>query len=289
MHPAGENRDPPMPFWLRLIVYVAAAYLILCALAFFFQRRFLYFPDSAAPPVPRGPGLAGIEAVSFPSTDGVRLEAFWWPGERATTILLFHGNAGNRASRVAWMQGLHERGWPVLLLDYRGYGGSEGTPSEEGFARDADAAAAWLDARGHDRQVYLASSIGCGVAVGLAARRAAAGLIVQSGAVDLAPVARKAYPFLPMGLLMRDRFDVRTDAASVHAPSLSIHGDEDRIVPLSSGRALHEALGGPKTFWEVAGAGHNDVVGQAGPAWYDRVHAFLTGLEDRTAPASAVK
>lgn len=279
-----------MPLWIRVIVYVLGAWLIVCALAFLFQRRFLYFPDATSPPLPRGPGLGAIESVSFLSTDGVRLHAFWWPSEnRRTAILLFHGNAGNRGSRVGWMHGLHERGWPVLLLDYRGYGGSEGSPAEAGFARDAEAAAAWLESRGYERQVYLGSSIGCGAAVGLAGRRPPIGLIVQSGAVDLAPVATRAYPFLPMRLLMRDRFDVRTAAASVRSPSLSIHGDQDRIVPLSSGRALHEAFGGPKALWIVEGAGHNDVVEVAGREWYDRVHAFLTGLEDRPAPSSGVK
>ena len=122
------------------------------------------------------------------------------------------------------------------------------------------------------------SSIGCGVATRLAARRSPTGLILQSGACSLVPVAQHAYPYLPIGLLMRDRFDVEADAARVRCPSLSIHGDLDRIVPLEHGQALHDALGGEKTWWVVEGAGHNDLVDRAGVTWLERVHAFLEGL-----------
>jgi len=270
-----------VPWWIRLPLVVAILLLFLGVIGWFLQRRLEYFPDSKAVPLPEGARYLGLEAVDLTTADGVSLKAWWWPGTRPEAILLLHGNAGNRGSRLAWMTGLHEHGWSVLLPDYRGYGGSEGSPSEEGFARDADAAAAWLEARAPGPIVYLGSSIGCGVATQLAARRPPAGLVLQSGTISLVPIAQRMYRFLPMGLLLRDPFDLTEVAPRVTCPSLSIHGDLDPIVPVDLGRRLHDALGGPKTWWPVEGAGHNDVVEVAGEAWYDRLDAFLQGLEGR--------
>lgn len=267
-----------VPSLLRIALLLLAAYVLVCVLAFVLQRRLQYFPDRDALPVPPGARWKGLQDVTLHAADGVRLEAFFWPGGKDTVVLLLHGNAGHRGDRLAWMADLHDRGWPVFLLDYRGYGGSGGSPSEDGLVQDAEAAADWLATHGHDRVVYLGSSIGCGVATRLAARRPPTGLILQSGAVSLLPVAQRAYPFLPLGLLMRDRFDVADDAARVTCPALSIHGDLDEIVPLEQGRALHEALGGPKQWWVVEGAGHNDVVDRGGRAYLDHVDAFLGAL-----------
>ena len=267
-----------MPSLVRIALWIAGIYLAICLATFLFQRRLQYFPDTEVVPVPTGARWRGLEPVTLRTQDGVRIEAFFWPGTRDTAVLLLHGNAGHRGHRLGWMADLRARGWPVFLLDYRGYGGSDGSPSEEGLVLDAEAAVDWLATRGHERVVYLGSSLGCGVATRLAVRRPAAGLVLQSGAASLAAVGQQAYPFLPVGLLMKDRFDVAADAARVRCPSLSIHGDRDRDIRLEHGRALHAALGGEKTWWVVEGAGHNDVVDRAGHAWFDRVHAFLEGL-----------
>jgi len=265
------------PF-VRIALWIAGIYVAICLVAFLVQRRLQYFPDASDVPVPPGERWRGLEPVTLETSDGEHLKAFFWPGNRDTVLLLLHGNAGNRGSRLEWMAVFHDLGWPVFLLDYRGYGGGTGSPSQDGFARDADAAAAWLAAHGHTRVVYLGSSIGCGVAVALAARRPPAGLVLQSGALSLLPVAQRAYPFLPMGVLMRDRFDVAEAAARVACPSLSFHGDLDEVVPLAAGRALHDALGGPKAFIVVEGAGHNDVVDRGGTPYFERIHTFLEGL-----------
>ncbi|MFV1958046.1 MAG: alpha/beta hydrolase [Planctomycetota bacterium] len=270
-----------MPWWIRLVLVFGVLGVGLGLAAWFFQRRLEYFPDPSPVPLPHGPAYEGLEAVRLTTADGVRLEAWWWPGTRRGAILLFHGNAGNRGGRLAWMTGLHERGWSVFLPDYRGYGGSGGSPSEAGFAEDADAAVAWLQARGQGPIVYLGSSIGSGVATQLAARHPPAGLVLQSGTISLVPIAQRIYRFLPMGLLLRDPFDLSDVAPRVTCPSLSIHGELDTIVPVELGRRLHDALGGPKTWWEVEGAGHNDVVEVGGRAYDERLDAFLEEVLDR--------
>ena len=263
---------------LRIALWILGIYLAVCLGAFVLQRRLQYFPDAAAVPVPPGARWRGLTPVTLRAADGVRLEAFFWPGPRDTVLLLLHGNAGHRGHRLAWMADLHDLGWPVFLLDYRGYGGSEGSPSERGLGLDAEAAVDWLASKGHLRVVYLGSSIGCGVATHLAARRPPVGMILQSGAVSLLPVAQHAYPFLPLGLLMQDAFDVSADAAQVVCPSLSIHGELDELIPSEHGRALHDALGGDKAWFVVEGAGHNDVVERGGRAYLERIHAFLESL-----------
>jgi fermentation-respiration switch protein FrsA (DUF1100 family) len=219
--------------------------------------------------------------VRLEAADGVGLAAWHWPGTRPLTLLLLHGNAGHRGDRLPWMQSLHARGWGVFLLDYRGYGGSDGTPSEEGFYLDARAAADWLATHTEDRLVYFGESIGCGVAVELACRRAPAGLVLQSGASSLTDVAARAYAWLPMRWILRDRFDAAARIAAVDAPLLQVHGDRDGIVPLALGRALHERAAGPKAFYVVEGADHNDVPYVGGRAYVDRIDAFLSGLVAR--------
>ncbi len=267
-----------MRLLFRLLLVLVGAWLVVCLVAFLVQRRLQYFPDTREPIRPPGKAFEGLEDVELEAADGTRLKAWYWPGSTDLVLLVLHGNAGNRGDRLAWMAPFHARGWGVFLLDYRGYGGSGGQPTEAGFAQDADAAYAWLTAQGVTRIVPVGESIGAGVAVPLAARKPVAGLIVQCGAISIADVARRAYPFLPMGLLLRDRFDNREVAAAVTAPSLVIHGSKDAIVPIELGRALHEALGKDASFYEVEGARHNDLPWAGGPAYVERVNAFLEAL-----------
>ena len=277
-HASRRDYNAGMRILLRLLVLVLGAWLLICLAAFLLQRRLQYFPDAEDPARPRGKAYEGLEDVTLEASDGVRLKAWYWPGESDLVLLVLHGNAGNRADRLEWMTPFHDRGWGVFLLDYRGYGGSDGHPSEEGFLRDADAAHAWLVDRGVRRIVPVGESIGAGVAVPLAARKAVSGLIVQSGALAIVDVARRAYPFLPLGILLRDTYDNRDAAAAVAVPSLVVHGTKDEIVPLALGRALHDALGGGSTWYPVEGARHNDLPWAGGPAYVDRVHAFLAAL-----------
>src|SRR5262245_47435141 len=175
------------------------AYLGVALVACVLQRKLMYFPSAAAVALPAGPRYAGIEEVSLKASDGVPLKAWYWPNKRPETLVIFHGNAGDRGDRLPWMESLRETGAAVFILDYRGYGGSGGSPSEEGLYRDAEAAEAWLSGRGIGPLIYVGESLGSGVAVELALRRPPAALVLQSAFTSAVDVAKAAYPYLPVG------------------------------------------------------------------------------------------
>ena len=256
----------------RIALLLLGGWLALCGVMYLFQRRLQYFPD--ADPVP-SPRRSGLEEITLTTSDDLKIKAWYWPGKRDATLLVLHGNAGHRGHRLDWVSGFHSRGWGIFLLDYRGYGGSEGSPTEEGLALDADAAADFLKARGVKQVVYYGRSLGAGVALSLAARRLPVALIIESGAVSFVEVAQQAYPFLPVGWLMKDRFDNRPLLDKITCPGLFIHGSDDRIVPTPLGKRLYEAYGAEKELYIIEGAGHNDTSMIGGKEYYDRIDAWL--------------
>ena len=229
-------------------------------------------------------GLDG-EEVWLQSEDGVRLHAFFVRAadSRDRTILFLHGNAGNASHRLPNAALLAEQGADVLLLDYRGYGLSEGRPSETGLYADARAALAWLLVeRGlaEERVVLFGRSLGGAVAVDLAQDRALAGVILESTFASGSGVANEIFP-LPLGWLVRTRWNSAAKIARARAPLLFIHGAQDRIIPIELGRALYEEAPEPKQFETLERAGHNDTVERGGRAYFARIAGFL----DEVAPA----
>ncbi|MGH7378363.1 MAG: alpha/beta hydrolase, partial [Candidatus Methylomirabilales bacterium] len=170
---------------------------------------------------------------------------------------------------------LRRTGAGVLLLDYRGYGGSGGAPTEEGLYRDGEAAAAWVEAQGLGPLVYVGESLGTGVAVEVALRRPPAALVLQSPFTSLTDVAARHYPYLPVRLLLKDRYESLEKIARVSCPVLVIHGDRDSIIPIAQGRKLFEAVPGRKAFLEVPGGDHNDPLWDLLPGYAERVGGFL--------------
>jgi fermentation-respiration switch protein FrsA (DUF1100 family) len=264
-----------VPIALRLLAGAAALYVALTALIWLVQRRLQYYPDPAAPEIPAADAAAGLREIELATADGLRLQAWHLPGTRPLEFLLLHGNAGHRGDRLAWIRALGASGAGVLALDYRGFGGNLGAPTEEGLLLDAEAAARWLEERGAQRVVYVGESLGCGVAVGLAARRPPAALVLVSGFSSLVPVARAAYPWLPVGLMMRDRFDCAELMSELRVPALFVHGEADTIVPPALGRALYERAAGPAEWWSIPGAGHNDLPYDDLPGFMARLETFL--------------
>lgn len=214
--------------------------------------------------------------------DGKRLGAWYLPAtakEPGPAVVVFNGNGGDRSGRAMLALGLSQLGMSVLLFDYRGYGGNEGTPSEEGLARDARAAQAWLSAQpdvAQDRIVYFGESLGAAVAIGLAMERPPAALILRSPFTSLAEVGKVHYPWLPVGWLLIDRFPSIDRIGSVTAPVMIVAGDRDDVVPESLSRKLYDAAPDPKRFLLVPGAGHNDLKLTGGPTVLGEVGTFLT-------------
>ena len=273
---SGRKR---IPGWMRLVgrwvVLLGGGYVVLCTVVYFLQRRMQYFPDRSELSLPGGSSFRGIEDVTFRSGDGVRLRGWYWPGERTATLVIFHGNAGHRGHRLDWMADLHRLGYGVFLFDYRGYGGSEGSPSEDGLYRDGDAAIDWLAGRGVNELVYVGESLGGGVALAMAVRRPPAALIVQSGFSSLVDVASSHYPYLPVNLLLKDRYDNTDKIGGLRCPLLVIHGERDNIVPTRFGKALHEKAPQPKELLLIRGVGHNDLLVHGSGEYYLAVERFL--------------
>lgn len=249
---------------------VAAGLALALVLLWFLQRSLIYFPFGVVPP-PAEVGLSGAEEVAIPTGDGETLRGWFVPAANPTgvTVVVFNGNAGHRGFRAALASGLLRQGLSVLLFDYRGFGGSTGHPSEAGLLTDARAVREYLEGRDdvdRGRIVYLGESLGAAVALGLAVERPPAALVLRSPFSSLADVGRLHYPFLPVGLFLRDRFDNLTRIAQLRAPVAVIAGDRDSIVPASHSRAVYDAAQEPKTWTLLPGADHNDpelVAGQA--------------------------
>ena len=239
------------------------------------QRRLIYFP-SGGPVPPAAAVLPGARDVVLHTADGLELGGWYLPGTGDAAVLVLPGNGGDRSMRAPLAAGLHRMGLSVLLVDYRGYGGNPGKPTEEGLATDARAAHDWLTAQPEvDRVVYFGESLGAAVAVGLAIERPPAALILRSPFTSLPDVAGEHYPWLPVGKLLMDRYPSLQRIPTLQSPLLVIAGDEDDIVPWSLSRRLYEAAPEPKEFLTVPGAGHNDPALADGPQMLDAVGRFL--------------
>lgn len=263
---------------MRLLLLAAISLLVgilLLRLSLF--DRLIFQPS---PGVDLTPEALGIEAESLFLTteDGVRIHAFFLPAPGATRSLLFlHGNAGNASHRLPNAADLASLGVDVLLLDYRGYGLSEGRPDEDGVYADARAGLEHLQkSRGYppERIVVFGRSLGGAVAVDLAAERRLAGLILESTFTSVADVAREAIG-IPLGALIGRRFPSEEKIRRVRCPILFFHGDRDRIIPFELGRRLFAAAPEPKTFETIAGAGHNDTTLVGGAEYFRRIGRFL--------------
>jgi uncharacterized protein len=244
------------------------------------ENRFIYFP----PPHPNGfasprdAGLAG-EEVWLAAKDGARLNAWHLPRpESRQTILWFHGNAEDICHGLSELKFYSQLGTSLLAVDYRGYGKSEGSPSEQGLYRDADAAYEYLlrDRRVQPREiVVLGHSLGGVVAIDLAARCDCGGLIVESSLTTAREMVRRILGLPLPGYTPRTRFDSLAKIASVRAPVLIVHGTDDETIPFSMGQRLYENAPQPKDFYPVCGARHNDLLAVAGQDYLDRLKAFL--------------
>jgi hypothetical protein len=249
-----------MPFALKLALIVAAVYGAVAVAAFIAQRRLMYFPDVARV-APASFALAGVEERVLRTPDGENIVAWYGPAAPGRpTLLYFHGNAGNLASRSERVRKYLARGLGVFIMSYRGYSGSTGHPSERANVADAKIAYDALIGEGVAPEdiVLYGESLGSGVAVQVAAEKPAGGIILDAPYTSIVDVAAGAYPFFPVRPFLLDRYETLKHLPAVSAPLLVIHGEEDGVIPVDMGRAVYTAANAPKQIVTFPGANHSD-------------------------------
>jgi len=243
-----------------LAIAIGAMLLLFAAVLYFMQPWMLFHPTRALMTTPAELGLK-YDDVRIPVSSDESIHAWYFSrSDSAVTILFCHGNAGNISHRLGTAQYFLSLGFNVLLFDYRGYGESDGNPSEAALYADGTAAYRWLTESRKipaEQIVLFGRSLGGAVAVDLAARLPARALVLESTFSSVSDMARHLFPFLPMSLLLRFELDSESKIDSVTMPILVVHSPADDIVPYEFGVKLFEAAPEPKTFLEISG-GHND-------------------------------
>jgi fermentation-respiration switch protein FrsA (DUF1100 family) len=251
-----------------LLLVLVAGYAALCGVLYAKQRALLYLPSPEPLDAGRLSALADFELVETVTGDGLTLRHLWLPPRDpgAGVVVSFHGNGGNAGGRAEKMLRALPAGQGLLLVEYRGYAGNPGRPSEAGLLSDADSALRWLEARGidHPRWRLYGESLGSGVATQLAAAEAAAGRPVAGVALEapftsIAAAAQHHYWYVPALWLMRDRFDSLARIDGIGAPLLIVHGRLDRVVPYAMGERLLAAARPPKRLLAVERGQHADL------------------------------
>lgn len=244
-----------------LLLLIAGGYIIVAISMYFAQRQLVYQPAREARADPASLGLSGVTEIEIAAPDGGSALAWYGrarPGQ--PTLLYFHGNAGSLASRSERTAAYLARGRGVMMMTYRGYSGTPGTPSEDVNVADAMRAFDWLAAHGVPRAdiIVYGESLGSGVAVKVAAEKKPASLVLDAPYTSLVDVAAYHYPWLPVRPMLRERYDSAAKIADVQCPLLIVHGARDATIPVAMGRELFAKANEPKTFVEFPAAGHAD-------------------------------
>jgi hypothetical protein len=265
----------------HILIALAGGYVILAALLFIFQGMLVYRPTRkhvATPDQHERP--MDYEDVWLHASDGVKLHGWFVPSEESPkgAVLMFHGNGGNVSHRIETIAIFHEMGYDAMIIDYRGYGLSEGSPGEQGTYRDAEAAWKYLiRTRKFDRNriVIFGRSLGSAVAAWLAVEKHSAGLILESPFTSVPDMGAELYKFLPVRMLARINYDTLGRINQVRCRLLIIHSPDDEIIPYHHGQKLFQAAKEPKTFQEIIG-GHNDGFIRSGDVYTGCISKFLT-------------
>lgn len=258
-----------------VLVTLAAVYAALVLAGCLGYRALLY-------PAPRDGGPArepGAELLSLRAADGVEVQALLWPAPPgAPTVVHFHGNGETLRTVAEIGPALRRRGVGVLLVEYRGYGNAAGAPTEEGLYLDAAAALDALAARGApaERVALWGTSLGSGVAAEMAARGRCGALVLVTPYTSIPAVAGRITPWLPVSLIVGDRFDTLAKAGRIQPSTLIIHGDQDELIPYAMGRELAGAIAGARLV-TVPGGHHNDLFARDGERLLDAIAAHARG------------
>ncbi len=247
----------------RVVEELFFVYALLVVFVYFYQRHLQYFPDKTNPGAPADSNVPEMSVVYVTTSDGVKLLSWFAPPKKkdGKIAVIFHGNAGNIGGRGIKARYFLDRGYGVFLSEYRGFGGNPGNPTEQGLYNDGRAALKWLEEKGYvpGQFVIYGESIGSGVAVQMALETQPRYLILECPFASALEIAKARYSFLPVEFMMHDRYDSVGKIGKVASSLLIVHGDEDPVVPIDSGKRLFEAANHPKEFCSIAGGGHSDL------------------------------
>jgi len=254
-----------MPVKIRRMIFVVSiglilGYLFLVGFVYIRQGSMLYYPTKEITETPKNIGL-DFEEISLKTEDGVDISAWYIPAENERGVVLFcHGNAGNISHRLDSIRIFHDLNMSVLIFDYRGYGKSKGSPTENGTYLDAESAWDYLVNLKHIRPekiVLFGRSLGSAVAAEVALRRRAGAVILESGFTSVPDLGNKFFPYLPVRLISRYHYSTIDKVSKVHIPKLFIHSPQDEMIPFEQGMALFEKASEPKEFMRITGS-HNE-------------------------------
>ncbi len=270
-----------MPLIGRLVLGIAVlavvGYVLAAAYLYFFQEKFVYVPSARIKGTPASAGMY-YEEVSLVASDGVRLTGWYLPlADARGTVLFCHGNAGNISNLLGVAEDAHRLGLGILLFDYRGYGQSEGTPSEEGTYRDAAAAWDYLVAEAGvppERIVVIGRSLGGPIAAQLVQGKTPAALFLEATFTSIPELGQALYPIFPVGLLARYEYPTLEYLKQIRCPVLVSHSRDDEFIVFAHGQRLYEAAAQPKAFSELRG-GHSSAFSEDAATYEARVEAFL--------------
>jgi len=269
---------------LKLILVLAAGYGLLVVAVYLMQGRMLYLADVPGRTLTMTPAKVGMDYqdVFIETTDRVTVHGWFIAGRTERVLLFFHGNAGNISHRLDSIRLFHDLGLSVLIIDYRGYGQSNGRTTESGIYRDADAAWRYLiEDRGLAASdiVIFGRSLGASVAARLAAQQQPLALIVESSFTSVPDIAQELYPWLPARWLSRLNHATRVHIQDVRCPVLVVHSRDDEIIPFHHGEAIFSAANEPRTLLTLRGT-HNDAFLRDERAYAQGLQTFLTGLSE---------
>lgn len=252
------------------------------------EKKLIYHPYKDINSTPEDYGLE-YEDVTFQTEDGLDLNGWFIHGKKDSlnknthTLLWFHGNAGNISHRLENIKMLCDRvPLNIFIFDYRQFGKSEGKISEEGTYLDAKAALKYLRSRNDinlEKIIFFGRSLGSAVAVDLAVKEKCHALILETPFTSIKDMAKLTYPFLPISYFARTKYDSLKKIKNVNTPVLVIHGDKDDLVPIEHGKKLYKDANGPKEFYTIQGANHDDTYIVGGEKYFDAIREFISKLE----------
>lgn len=269
-----------MPRMPKLLLIALVTAIALWLLVRWLEPRLAFFPAAGEDQTPAAFAIP-FEAVGLKTQDGETLRAWYLPHDHPRAfVLYFHGNGGNLSIWLPMLAGLHRQGYAVAAIDYRGYGLSTGSPTEQGLYRDVDAALAWAKGLRHADVplVVWGRSLGTTMAAYAATKARPDGLILESGFPDMHAVIRDSPLLRALSIFASYRLPTAEYAAQAGVPVLVMHGDADTVIAFRNGQALFDALPQPKRFEVIRGGDHNDLAPPDPQRYWTAIHGFTSGL-----------